>query len=222
MVKLNKQSLVLLVLPALIISVFFNLITILQPPPVIGIVDHKSVGHGTDSRGEPSTWYTVSLWLLMEDKVNGLTVGDTIAYIVDKDDFDRIIVGDVVKGVPLLDLKIEITEIIRKTEPSISISIVSSDGMCGDLENPLLTLEEGSEGYVLLRYLEPANIPCYRHVIDKSVILEKWPPIIEITLKLESTSDVCDQCIGIIETVLRVGPVPDGTEIVVNGLRIVV
>jgi hypothetical protein len=222
MVKLNKQSLVLLVLPALIISVFFNLITLLPPSPVIGVVYHTSVGQGTDSRGEPTTWYTVSLWLLTEDRVNGITVGDTIAYIVDKDDFDRIIVGDVVKGVPLRDLKIEVKEIIRKTGPSISISIVSSEGRCGNLESPLLTLEKESEGYVLLRYLEGANVPCYRHVIDKGDILEKWPPIIEITLKLESTSDVCVECIGIIETILRIGPVPDGTEIVVNDLRVVV
>ena len=98
-----------------------------------------------------------------------------------------------------------------------------SDGGCGNLETPLLTLEKEKdrEGYVLLRYQEGANVPCYRHVIEKRVILEKWPPIIEITLKLESTSNVCIECIGIIETVLQIGPVPDGTEIVVNDLRVV-
>jgi hypothetical protein len=185
----------------------------------MGIVDHKSVGEGTDSEGQPTTWYTVSLWLVSEDKVNGIDIGETIAYIVDKEDFDRIMVGDVVKGIPLGDVNMDIEEIISRVEPKVTI--VSSNGRCGDLENPLLTFERDGE-YVLLRYLESANVPCYQHILDETVIFEKWPPTIEITLKLETTSDVCVECIGTIETILQVGPVPDGTEIIVNGLRVVV
>ncbi len=151
--------------------------------------------------------------------MNGYAVGETFAYIVDEEDYGQIEEGDVAKAIPLRDFKIDIVEIVRKTEPSISI--VRSDGKCGDLEKPLLAFEREGEN-VILRYLESANVPCYRHVIDKSVILERWPPIIDITLKLESTSDVCVECIGTIETVLRVGPVPDGTEITVNGLSVTV
>lgn len=110
------------------------------------------------------------------------------------------------------------TSTTQLTEPTITI--VSSDGRCGDLDEPLLTFTREGE-YVLLRYLEATSVPCYRHVVVKSVVLERWPPIIDITLELESTSEVCVECVGIIETTLRVGLVPDGVEIVVNGLRVV-
>ncbi|NIM46089.1 MAG: hypothetical protein GTN80_09895 [Nitrososphaeria archaeon] len=215
----NKNVVIIVLLSALVISVFFNVSLLLQPSPLIGIVDHKKIGQGTDRAGQPVTWYTVSLWLVTEDEVNGYAVGETFAYIVDEEDYGQIEEGDVAKAIPLRDFKIDIVEIVRKTEPSISI--VRSDGKCGDLEKPLLAFEREGEN-VILRYLESANVPCYRHVIDKSVILERWPPIIDITLKLESTSDVCVECIGTIETVLRVGPVPDGTEITVNGLSVTV
>ena len=39
---------------------------------------------------------------------------------------------------------------------------------------------------------------------------------------LESTSDACDDCVGLIESRIRVGPVERGVEIVVNGVRVVV
>ena len=82
----------------LLISLGFNLYPLIQSPTVIGIVDSKSIGQGTDERGETKTWYTASLALVVEDKTNNLPVGGTLAYIIAKEDFDRIHDGAVVKG----------------------------------------------------------------------------------------------------------------------------
>jgi hypothetical protein len=208
-----------MLLSGLVVSATLNIYLLAQPSTIDGIVDHKSVGEGTDNAGQPITWYTVSLWLVTDDMVNDIDAGETQAYIVDKEDFDKVVAGDAVKANPLRDVKMEIIETISRNEPMITI--VRSEGRCGDLEKPLLSFEREGE-YILLKYLESANVPCNRHIIDETVTLEKWPPIIEITLELESTSDVCIECIGTIETTLQVGPVPTGTEIVVNGLRVIV
>ena len=69
-----------------------------QSPTVIGIADSKQIGRGTDNRGEAVTWYTVSLSLVTENKQNDIPVGGTLAYIVEKADFDRIHDGAVIKG----------------------------------------------------------------------------------------------------------------------------
>ena len=220
MLKRSKNILLILVLSSiLIVSIVFNIYLLTKPSTLIGVVDHKKVGEGIDMFGKPINWYTVSLWLATEDNINKIEVGMTIAYTVDENEFDRIEVGDIVKAIPFNDLKMKILDVISKTEPSISI--VNSAGSCGDLEKPLLAFERGGQ-YVFLRYFESAGVPCYRHVIDKSFILERFPLIINLTLKLESTSDTCVECIGVIETLLRVGPVSEGTEIVVNGLRVIV
>ena len=55
-----------------------------------------------------------------------------------------------------------------------------------------------------------------------TLILLSISPTIDITLELESTSDACVECVGLIESRIRVGPVERGTEIVVNGIRVVV
>lgn len=197
-----------------------NIYLLAQPPTIIGIVDHKSVGEGTDGDGKPITWYTVSVWLVTDDRVNDIDAGETQAYIVEKEDFDRVVMGDAVEAKPLRDIKMEIIDTKSRNEPNVTI--INSTGRCGDLEKPLLSFEREDDDYIILKYLESANVPCNRHNIKESIILERWPPQIEITLELESTSDVCVECIGTIETTLRVGPVPSGTEIVVNGLRVVV
>ncbi len=221
--KVNKTSriiVIIVLLSCLLLSVILNIYILIQPPLLIGIVDHKSIGEGTDDSGQPIIWYTVSLWLVTEDPVNGHSVSEIFAYVVEKEDFDNIADGDIVKGIPLRDVRFEIKEILHKMEPTISI--VSSDGRCGDLEEPFLTLDKDADGYVLLQYLESANVPCYRHVILEKVILERWPTIIKITLEFESTSEVCVECVGTIDTTLRVGPISEGTEIIVNDLRVVV
>jgi len=115
------------------------------------------------------------------------------------------------------------------TGPAPFITVLGSRGTCGVLEEPELSYVR-INNYVLLIYREQASVPCYRHVITSTAILERYPPIINITLELERTSDICIECIGVIETILRVGPLegpgapntfPDGTEIVVNGLTVV-
>ncbi len=81
-----------------LISLGFNLYPLLQSPTVIGVVDSKSIGRGTGDDGELLTWYTASLALVVEDKVNHIPIGGTLAYIIPKADFDRIHDGAVVKG----------------------------------------------------------------------------------------------------------------------------
>ncbi len=105
--------------------------------------------------------------------------------------------------------------------PEPTVSILECDGRCGDLAEPVLMLErEGDDA--ILTFQESAGVPCFRHVISQVFILERKPPIIDITLELESTSDACVACVGLIESRIRVGPVESGVEIVVNGVRVVV
>ena len=98
-------------LVGLAMSVSFSLYQLGQPTTVIGTADHKTMGRGTDHRGETATWHTVSLALVTEDKKNGATVGQTIAYIIDKKDFDRIQDGAVVKGRPGDDSKLDVLDL---------------------------------------------------------------------------------------------------------------
>lgn len=98
---MNLRAAHLVILGALLIglavSVGFNLYPLFQSPTIIGVADSKQIGHGVDERGEV-TWYTVSLRLVTEDKENHVPVSGTLAYIVEKEDFDRIHDGAVVKG----------------------------------------------------------------------------------------------------------------------------
>ncbi len=109
------------------------------------------------------------------------------------------------------------------TEPidQPTVSILECDGRCGDLAEPVLMLEMDGDD-AILTFQESAGVPCFRHVISQVFILERKPPIIDITLELESTSDACVECVGLIESRIRVGPVESGVEIVVNGVRVVV
>jgi hypothetical protein len=84
---------------------------------VVGVVDHKSIGEGTNRRSEPVTWYTISLWLVTEDDENGMAVGGTLAYIVDKEVYDQIEVGDVIEGRAHDDLKLDQLRIVRSDVP---------------------------------------------------------------------------------------------------------
>ncbi|MCZ6647870.1 MAG: hypothetical protein O7B30_01305, partial [Thaumarchaeota archaeon] len=95
-----------------------------------------------------------------------------------------------------------------------TVSILECDGRCGDLAEPVLMLERVGDD-AIVTFQESAGVPCFRHVISQVFILERKPPIIDITLQLESTSDACVECVGLIESRIRVGPVERGTEIVV-------
>ena len=95
----SKPTAILIILSlGLLISLGFNLYPLIQSPTVIGVVDSKSIGQGTDERGDLVTWYTASLALVVEDRTNDLPIGGTLAYIIPKEDFDRIHDGAVVKG----------------------------------------------------------------------------------------------------------------------------
>jgi hypothetical protein len=104
----------LVLIPVLLVSLSLNLVNFLQPKYVTGIVDHKSVGTGTDG-GEPVEWYTISLWLVTEDVVNGFGVGETIAYVVDEASYLEVAAGDVVKAALRGDLKIDVLEVTHRT-----------------------------------------------------------------------------------------------------------
>jgi len=110
----------------------------------MGLVDHKKVGHGTDQAGETTTWYTISLWLLEEDEVNRFAAGETIAYIVDEEDFDHVEAGDVVEGIPQRDLRMDILDVIRR--PSSSITWHRNGGLMG-LSEELAVAADGSTSY---------------------------------------------------------------------------
>jgi hypothetical protein len=103
----------LVLIPVLLVSLSLNVVNFLQPKYVTGIVDHKSVGTGTDG-GEPVEWYTVSLWLVTEDDVNGFGVGETVAYIVDEAFYFEVATGDVVRAALRRDLRIDILEVTHR------------------------------------------------------------------------------------------------------------
>lgn len=105
-------SLVLAV--ALAVSVGLNVYLMATPRRIIGIVDPKKLGKGMDGDGRPAEWYTVSLWLITDDPVNGFRSGTTIAYMVDKGIYDEVEPGAVVRAEPLGNVKIAGVEILKK------------------------------------------------------------------------------------------------------------
>ena len=104
---------VIALLAGLGVSLAFNLYPLVRTPSIIGIADSKSIGQGTDQRGDMVTWYTVSLALVTEDKKNHMPVGGTLAYIIDKEDFDRIQEGAVVEGRPGDGLRLQVLELVH-------------------------------------------------------------------------------------------------------------
>jgi len=113
-----------------------------------------------------------------------------------------------------------------------NIVIEDSSGRCGSQEKPKLEIVDkkpvnNGEGYiVVIAYSEQTNVPCYRHVVENIYVSPRNPPVIVVNLKLEPTSEICIQCVGVVETLIRIGsagePIPEGTEIRVNGLAVVV
>ncbi len=102
-----------------------------------------------------------------------------------------------------------------------SISILECNGSCGDILEPSIEFERDGD-LVIITYREPTSVPCFRHVIEDTIIRERFPPSIDIELGLESTQDQCIECVGFVETIIQVGPIPAGTDVAVNGLRVVV
>ena len=140
--KHYKIALIILV-PILLVSLGINIYNNLLPKYVVGIVDHKSIGTGTDSSGEPVEWYTVSLWLVTKDDVNGFNVGETIAYIVEENSYHEIMVGDVIKATLLKELSIDVLDITRKTSKMVW---TRSGGFIG-LAETIVINDDGAVSY---------------------------------------------------------------------------
>ena len=102
------------------------------------------------------------------------------------------------------------------TSNQVSVEILKSQGKCG-VSAAELSLMAFNGDYALVRFREPATVPCFQHVIAG---VEYSPGKVRITLKLQRTSEICVQCVGVIETELRIGPVAPGTEITVNNMSI--
>lgn len=97
-----------MLLSGLAISLSLNVYGLLQTPTIIGVADHKSIGHGWDSEGDPVTTYTVSLSLTKSDDTNNIPIGGTLAYIIDEEEFDRIQDGAVIEGRPKSGIRLDI------------------------------------------------------------------------------------------------------------------
>ena len=108
--KLPKLGLAALVI-GLGVSLGFNVSSALDTPSVVGVADHKSIGRGLDDRGQPVQWYTVSLTLVTNDEKNDLAVGATMAYIVEKEAWERVEDGSLVKGRLKGDLRMDIKQV---------------------------------------------------------------------------------------------------------------
>ena len=137
------KTIIVILVPILLISLGINIYNNFQPKDVVGIVDHKSIGTGTDNSGEPAEWYTVSLWLVTKDDVNGFEVGETIAYVVEENSYHEIIAGDVIKATLLKDLSIDVLDVTRKTS---KIVWTRSGGFMGLDENIVIN-DDGAVSY---------------------------------------------------------------------------
>jgi hypothetical protein len=71
-----------------------------------GVVDHRTL-----SEGNPKT-YTVSIRLLYDDPLNHISGGETLAYIVSKEDWDMVKPQDTVKIEMLPNAQAKILEVI--------------------------------------------------------------------------------------------------------------
>jgi hypothetical protein len=163
--KYYKIAFVILV-PILLISMGINIYNNFQPKYVTGIVDHKSIGTGTDNSGELTEWYTISLWLVTKDDVNGFEVGETIAYIVEENSYNEIVAGDVIKATLLKDLSIEVLDITRKTS---KIVWTRSGGFIGLDENIVIN-NDGTASYSSIQFGDGEMVISkneYEHLMGK-------------------------------------------------------
>ncbi len=121
------------------------------------------------------------------------------------------------------------TTTVTKTvdrDGALGITILESVGRCGQVESPSLEvvgIEQRGDGFIVtLVYRESVPNPCYRHHIIKSILTSSYPPTLYITLGLEATSEICIQCLGVIETKIQIDILPAGTVIVINGWKVTV
>lgn len=62
----------------------------------MGTVDHRKIGEGSDLQGRPAVWYTVSITPINRDNITPLDAGQTMAYMVSKEDYDAVKANDIV------------------------------------------------------------------------------------------------------------------------------
>jgi hypothetical protein len=117
-----------------------------------------------------------------------------------------------------------VTATVNREETGVHV--VESRGWCGVLEQPSLEIVEkipSGDGYIVtLVFRESASNPCHAHYLVESFMATSYPPRLYVTLGLKATAEVCVQCVGLVETVIRTDVLPAGTVIVVNGLSVVV
>ncbi len=84
---------------------------------VNGIVDHKTIGYGTDG-GAPFTNYIMNVNLFGDDPVNNVKSGNTLGYIVSETDWNLVEWGDTVKIEVLPNAKAEIMNLYPAAKPA--------------------------------------------------------------------------------------------------------
>lgn len=104
-------SLTFVLVAALSVSVYYNLAAPFVPNTIVGTVDHRHVGEGLDKQGQPVTWYTVSVRPINRDNVTPLDAGQTMAYIVSKDDYDSVNANDIVVGRVSQGMSLDIVQV---------------------------------------------------------------------------------------------------------------
>ena len=97
------------------------------------------------------------------------------------------------------------------------VKISSSAATCGVAQGLKLTVGVGyNELLIIVR--EGAPDPCYRHKLQWYE-LDMDKRILSIALDLERTSQICVQCLAVVETKIRAGPLPEGEwTVIVNGV----
>lgn len=102
-----------------------------------------------------------------------------------------------------------------KAGEGYAVELISSTGRCGYQEEPSLDVEvDGSFAIATFR-LGHAN-PCGRFVLSGYSIEGNR---VEVKLSVIDTSEICVQCMGVIEAKLRIGPLSPGSyELCINNL----
>jgi hypothetical protein len=130
--RTRSTAAIAILLIALALSVGLNARGLFQGQEVIGVADSKAIGRGVDSNGNETVWYTVSLSLVTRDDEHGIPIGGTLAYVIDKADFDRIRDGAVIRGRLTGRVGLEIAELNHAETFELGDSRFYCSGECVD------------------------------------------------------------------------------------------
>ena len=81
-----------------------------------GIVDHKKIGQ-LYNNGQQAEVYTASIRLFEDDPINNVKSGETLAYVIPKNQWNMLEWGDTVKLRLLTEVKAEIAELFPSIKP---------------------------------------------------------------------------------------------------------